>query len=195
MSMVRTTPFPLAQTDGQQQELARHVESQYALFESLSLASSALNGRHGHPSTSPSTLLISALEARLEILSSIEQNADAASAAWGFFYSETSFSKLIVGLTTGIQAMIGSAGQSTLEVQVRALMDRVEVLSVGESNVRARAVFERVYGHAEQHVRLIQMLVGTVHLMEVCGAREEIEWCEQDSEEGMLGFLFEGLVV
>jgi len=185
----------LVQTDDQQRGFTARVDSQYALLESLSLASSALNGRHGHPSTSPSTLLISALEARLETLSSIEQNAEAASAAWDFFFSEKSFSKLIVGLTTGIQAMIGSAGQSTLEIQARALMDRVEVLSVGESNVRARAVFERVYGHAEEHVRLIRMLVEIVHLMEVCGAREEIEWCEQDSEEGMLGCLFEGLIV
>ncbi len=91
--------------------------------------------------------------------------------------------------------MIGSAGQSTLEIQTRALMDRVEVLSVGESNVRARAVFEQVYEHVEQHMRLIRMLVEIVHLMEVRGARRETGWCEQDSEEGMLGCLFEGLIV
>jgi hypothetical protein len=39
------------------------------------------------------------------------------------------------------------------------------------------------------------MLVEIVHLMEVCGARGETGWCEQDSEEGMLGCLFEGTVV
>lgn len=76
--------------------------------------------------------------------------------------------------------MIGSAGQSTLEIQVNALMNRVKVLSVGESDVRARAVFKRVHGHAEEHVRLIRMLVNIVHLMEVCGARGKTGRCKLD---------------
>lgn len=100
---------------------------------------------------------------------------------------------LIARLTSILQIMEGSEGKTSSAIQARALMDRVDDLSMGGHSVQARQIFEELFVFVGDCVRLVAVLIRIVYQMEQYGGRGELS--VQSPEEEMMESLFEDLAV